>query len=678
MFSDRRTSARHQRLVQVILRIAGTPSRATTVDLSASGSFVATRQPVSIGDEVGLLFRPPGETSFTVQVTARVMRVVTPLEGMQPGMGLHFVSAYCPRGRASLESFLRRELGLTLGTHESVEPYRFGRMAAGGGSEHPPAEQPSPAREPAAPPFVEPRPFGTAEERSFDASAASVPTETHIDESTETHEAAVTHEATATHGRAKSAARPPAEAQVPADPQMPADLPSSGPGARVAPRSTSSGKIRAAQPAKDGRLPRKPSGTHLAASNTQVLGSPHFGGTRPISGLHGTLAPEIDVAAPVESPAAVDLLLGPSESHTQPARIRHPEIGISSARKAAPPPSGTFEDLKSMAEQSKAVLASVAAAQVDKPNEASKSSSSSYGSRAYGKGRRVSGGHDAPHRVSGGHDAPRRVSGGHDAPRRVSGGHDAPHRRTNLDSGGRRGLRRASGGTTGGRPVSARHKAVPAKTPSRPPSGRVAAVPTRAPEPEKPRGPLLKRLFRSTSRFFLASDEDAPVKGGEAISPTGRFYSPGTGEVPDAGDPNAISRITGSELAAISMTTPLVAMEDVPFLRPTLREMRSPVTLDVQDQFQPAEAQFVDTDTLVLVSEGAQPEVGTEMWLHLPLQIDGVWQTIYLFTVLRQDVVRVPQGWCGEFIVLTIKSHEQREAFRHFALSGAGIPAKSP
>ena len=71
MFSDRRNSPRRPRLIKVILQIDGKPSRTTTVDLSGTGAFVATRTAVAIDQEVRLLCRAPDEVAYSVQIVAR-------------------------------------------------------------------------------------------------------------------------------------------------------------------------------------------------------------------------------------------------------------------------------------------------------------------------------------------------------------------------------------------------------------------------------------------------------------------------------------------------------------------------------------------------------------------------------------------------------------------------------
>ena len=132
MFSERRKSPRRPRLVQVLIRVGDTQGRATTVDLSATGAFVATRASARIDDEVSVFVRPPGSTAFTIALVARVTRVVAPGAGPQPGLGLAFVTARCPQGREGLVNFLQHDLGLKVAPHEQVEPYRFIRVLAVG------------------------------------------------------------------------------------------------------------------------------------------------------------------------------------------------------------------------------------------------------------------------------------------------------------------------------------------------------------------------------------------------------------------------------------------------------------------------------------------------------------------------------------------------------------------
>ena len=517
MFSDRRKSPRHPRLVQVLIRVGDTQGRATTVDLSATGAFVATRASARIDDEVTLLVRSPGSTAYTIALVGRVTRVVAPGAGPQPGLGLAFVTARCPQGREGLVNFLQHDLGLVVAPHEEVDPYRFIRVLAVG-----------------------------ADSSSI---AAPLPNGRSRRSSPGTHRA---HAQGLLHGRPQAV--PPSEA---------------GLSTRARPASGAYGSV----PHHDAQSvpgPAKRAGLRPPSGASRVVPAPQA--VAPLGGAAGRRqsAPFRPIAAARPEPAAI----APPRSSPRPSPPR---------TQARPP---------TPAVRQRAVSPSVSV-------------------------------------------PPQRPISPPD--RRIS--------------------------RTSSRPISSLSTVPAIDHQVRAP----ATVEPPSPSEDDSSAPLLTRLLNSTSRFFGGVDK--LVRGGDATSADGRFYAPGTGEVPEAGDVEAIQRSTGGDHKIVMRELTPVPIHAVPFLHDGLREVHELVTLDIDEQFCAAEVRYLDIDTLIIVGVGRPPKPNDAMWLHLALRVDGAWLTTYILGGLRHPAVPVTDGWCAEFMISSVRTPEETQRFRHFALA---------
>lgn len=94
MSTERRSETRRRiaEKVEVVAEFTGRSFLASAKDISASGMFIATEEPLVSGDFVRVNFALPGTTSF-ISLEAQVVRVVRPGPGVEAGAGLRFLDA---------------------------------------------------------------------------------------------------------------------------------------------------------------------------------------------------------------------------------------------------------------------------------------------------------------------------------------------------------------------------------------------------------------------------------------------------------------------------------------------------------------------------------------------------------------------------------------------------------
>jgi Tfp pilus assembly protein PilZ len=101
---DRRAHKRLPLRLRVSYTAHGARRVNFSVDLSESGLFVGSADPLAVGEETSLLILPPGGQFRPVEVRGKVARVVmTPTRGM----GVHFIFADAAE-RERFASFIRR------------------------------------------------------------------------------------------------------------------------------------------------------------------------------------------------------------------------------------------------------------------------------------------------------------------------------------------------------------------------------------------------------------------------------------------------------------------------------------------------------------------------------------------------------------------------------------------
>ena len=721
MLSERRNSPRKSYLIKVILRIGDTPIRTTTVDVSATGAFVATRMMPKIGQEVSLLCRAPGEQTFTVHIIATVARIVAPGEGSQPGIGLRFISGRCPQGRERFTRFLRHVLGIRLLAYERIEPYRFGNALLvvdrdvevqsdltgrrDGSGTHALSHGQDDSRH-----FRQPNPPSASGRRSASRRVPKVneatlarPSTRRSLSSSQRRGAGIsqpialgggetspspTERAVATPFRATAA--PSGTKIAPA-----VDPGATAPSQKEQPLDPST--LAVAQPPPTPTSPLAPAPIMAfvppALPSTVAIGSAVGGVSAPIIdvGLATTTADRSGPVGGAASTSSAPVL--PQARHPDDAAVNclppDPQKGYADA--ATPPvvTSASDDAAHSGSRRSKAGGADAERSGPGRPAgiraksdvvgvrpltarvppnrslsarrsstvapEMPLSPSKSTSSRVDTKRRRSrlgSLGHAPPA------DEPSRDSHARSAPAR------GKSRRSLPDALGASSVRRAS--TEGRRHSEGRLTDAASADTADPSSNKVvaplvtaSALSNSAAEEE----PLLRRVLFSASRLWGGGEK---ATGSQSITRSSRLRSSRGEQRAELRDAEGEQRLAGDEGHDVALETPPIPLESVPFLHEGLRKISKPVTIDIGQQYRPAEAHYIDEDTVILVGQGRQPVLGEPTWLHFALRVDGAWLTAYLLGGLRHPVVAVPTGWCAEFKINSVRTPEQAVAFRTY------------
>lgn len=721
MLSERRNSPRKSSLVKVILRIGDTPIRTTTVDVSATGAFVATRETPKIGEEVSLLCRCPDEKIFTIHIIATVARIVAPGEGAQPGIGLRFISGRCPQGRERFTRFLRHVLGVRLLVYECIEPYLFGNSllvvdrdvevqsdltgrrdgsgthALSYGQDHSKHSTQPDSRSASG------RRSASRRVPKVDEVTLARPSTRRSLSFSQRRGAGISQPIALGGGETSPSPTERAVAtpyRATATPSAPKTTPAVDPGATAPSQKVQSldpSTLAVAQPPPTPTPPLAPAlvtpFVPPAVPSTVAVGSAVGGGSAPIIdvGLATTTADRSGPVGGVVSTSSAPVLPEARHPDDVAASCLPPDPQKGYANATAPPvvTSASDDAAHSGLRRSKAGGADAErsgsgrpvgiraksdvvgvrplTAQVPPKRSLSARRSStvapempllpsqSTSPRVGTKRRRStlgSSGHAPPA------DDPSRDSHARSAPARGNS------RRTLSDAPESSSARRAS---TEGRSHSVGRLPDAASTVAADPQSNNAAAPlvtaSSLSDSAAEQKPLLRRVLSSASRLFGGGEKDA---GSESITRRGRLLSSRGGQRAELRDAEGEQRLADDEGHDVVLETPPVPLESVPFLHEGLRKISKPVTIDIGQQYRPAEAHYIDENTVILVGQGRQPVLGEPTWLHVALRVDGAWLTAYLLGGLRTPVVAVPTGWCAEFKINSVRTPEQAAAFRAY------------